>query len=520
VKLLCSFIGFALAHSAHAQQPSFDWVKQLPNSGNAGLTEGQGVTTDAQGNVFGATYQSVHDPSTQTLAVKSVVTKLSPQGTVLWSLPFPSYVRMTTAKDGTLCLSGPACLQFGGQPDCLFDASGITTVGSGANYVARVDVDGNLQWVRLIGDNPSSTAEVIGVDDQGGYIVQGAYFTGTAQFGNTVLPAPADQGVNFYLARYTANGDATWAALIGQMTGLLGGLDLVRIDGDGNFYVAGAVGDTFTVGSSVFTGTADGNPREFLVKLDPQGNFLWSRQTDDRGGSIALDVAGNVFMASLSDAYDLHIVKYSPSGDLLWSHQPTHTGAAGMRFNSATIAADADGNCIAAGDFFSGSVSFDSWTITGGTHQDLFVVKYSSAGAVRWAVSPQPSGSGETSDTDGGDLAVGADGSIFVTGDFAGTIQFSANALVASPFGSGGVPFLTHISDPDKQEPTLKILESGPKISISWNTASGFILESTDSLADPTSWTAETVSPVVTGSESTVTLDHASTGRFFRLRKP
>ena len=49
-------------------------------------------------------------------------------------------------------------------------------------------------------------------------------------------------------------------------------------DDAGNIYIAGHFGDLIQLGDSTFTAYEAPNTDIFLAKLDPQGNFIWSRQ--------------------------------------------------------------------------------------------------------------------------------------------------------------------------------------------------------------------------------------------------
>jgi len=64
--------------------------------------------------------------------------------------------------------------------------------------------------------------------------------------------------------------------------------------------------------------------------------------------------------------------------------------------------------------------------------------------------------------------------------------------------------------------PTLTAALQGSEIVISWNTASGFQLQSRSDLGQGT-WTDETTPAVVNGNQTTVRLPATGPARFFRL---
>lgn len=69
--------------------------------------------------------------------------------------------------------------------------------------------------------------------------------------------------------------------------------------------------------------------------------------------------------------------------------------------------------------------------------------------------------------------------------------------------------------------PQLASNRAGSKVQVSWpSSATGFVLESSTALS-PAAWTGVTTPPVVVvGDQNTVTLDAATGGKFYRLKKP
>src|SRR3990172_11564959 len=82
-------------------------------------------------------------------------------------------------------------------------------------------------------------------------------------------------------------------------------------------------------------GTGAGFSDIFLAKYDGNGNLLWARQTgtagEESGNSVALDADGNAYVAGSttgsftgyanSGLFDIVIVKYDPAGNQLWTKQ-------------------------------------------------------------------------------------------------------------------------------------------------------------------------------------------------------
>ena len=70
--------------------------------------------------------------------------------------------------------------------------------------------------------------------------------------------------------------------------------------------------------------------------------------------------------------------------------------------------------------------------------------------------------------------------------------------------------------------PFLKVKRVGNTVEISWSTTdtAGFVLQETDSLASPSSWSGVVTTPTVVINENVVTVTASAGFHFYRLRKP
>jgi hypothetical protein len=195
---------------------------------------------------------------------------------------------------------------------------------------------------------------------------------------------------SFVLAFIPANGQ--WA--IGMGGSVSDRASGVAVDASGNVYVTGT-----------FNGTAD---------FDPSG-----------ATSNLVSVGGS----------DVFIAKYSSSGSLVWAKSVGGSGAD----VSYGIAVDGSSNVYIVG-YFNGTADFDPGAGTsnlvtnGGT--DIFLAKYSSAGALVWAKNI-----GGTSNDVGRAIALDGSGNVFITGEYRTTADFNpgGTAINLTSVGNGDV---------------------------------------------------------------------------------
>lgn len=93
--------------------------------------------------------------------------------------------------------------------------------------------------------------------------------------------------------------------------------------------------------------------------------------------------------------------------------------------SGAAVAYDKSGNILVAGSF-SGSINFGATTLTASGADDVFVAKFGSGGQLMWAKSFGDAGLQTASG-----IGVDANGNVYVTGSFKGSINFGGGALAA-----------------------------------------------------------------------------------------
>jgi len=230
----------------------------------------------------------------------------------------------------------------------------------------------------------------------------------------------------------------------------------IKTDASGNTYVTGyyyASAD-MDPGTATANLTSTGSADIFIAKYDAAGNYVWAKSIggsgDDDSSRIALDASGNIYItgyfhgtadfdpaaatANLTStgSADIFIAKYDASGNYLWAKNIGGTGDD----IPAAIAITGSSNIYVTGTF-TGTADFDAGAatanLTSNGGADIFLTEYDGSGNYLWAKSI----GGSTNDNAFA-FAFDNGNDICLTGSFAGTVDFDANAGTANLTSAGG----------------------------------------------------------------------------------
>lgn len=277
----------------------------------------------------------------------------------------------------------------------------------------------------------------------GNFAVTG-HFQGITDFGNGLVTSYTHPTMgptrDVFLAKYSPTGSHLWSRTFGDSGSEEG--NAVAMDSSGNVLVTGYQG-SFQCDYGGGMQFGQGGSDIFIAKYFPAGSWVWSKTIGgygyDSGNGIAADSAGNVVVTGGMDVssigvdfgggrlysagfQDVFLVKYSATGQHLWSQRFGGTGSE----SGAAVAVDSAGNIFVTGSF-EGSVNFGGGSLTSAGVKDIFVAKYSSAGAHIW--SKRFGGSGY--DYANG-IAVDSAGDVVVTGKFQNSISFGGSTLTSA----------------------------------------------------------------------------------------
>lgn len=370
-------------------------------------------------------------------------------GACLWAVP----VRGTSDVVGTgvvanangdLYLTG----HFGGTANFGSGAVSLSSRGGMDGFLAKYNAAGNLIWATHFGGTGSDSGNGLALDAHGNVYVAG-HFNGAAQF--NAAPDPLVSLDNLgredgFLAQYAPDGTCLWARSMGgpENDRCLG----VVVDVLGNAGVTG-----FFTHEAHFDGAPGSAPLTtfggdiFVARYDASGAYLRADQLGfypalvafSTNNAMARAASGNLYVAGpfqgLVDldpgpdtAYlmshstqSIYIAKYDAQGTYQWAFQLNNRGDFAAFGGPLSIALDDHENMYVTGHY-RGTIDFDpgpGTLLMTSLGWDLFLAKYNASGTLLWAI-----GIGGNGEDRGSDLAVDANGDVYLTGFFEGNVDF------------------------------------------------------------------------------------------------
>ncbi len=331
------------------------------------------------------------------------VSKSSPSGVILWAMRAGGYgsdraLSVKADAAGNIYITG---FYYGSASFGTFTLN--SSNGSQEIFIAKLNSSGTFIWAVSAGGAMADIGNAIDVDVNGNVLVTGQ-FQGSATFGSSTLtsvinPQTTFSSLDVFTAKYDNNGNFLWVRQ-GAAEYTDRGLDIAA-DANGNIFVCGQFSDTIVFNQ------VHNNPimnAIFLIKYDANGNEVWFRKasgTYSIAYSLAINSNQDIYMTGdyqgnlafygppnnfLSDTYSkcVYIVKYDNSGNFIWAQSESSNNY----ISSRAVTLDPSGNPYIAGEFGCTlneyADIFGQGTFNSIGYQDIFTVKYNSAGQRQW----------------------------------------------------------------------------------------------------------------------------------------
>lgn len=300
-----------------------------------------------------------------------------------------------------------------------FQTQAVSSTGAADYFVAKLDPDGNLIWIRTGGGPQDDFAVGVATDANNNINILGIY-RGTATIGNDEVTSTG--GKDIFIAQYTTFGDYNWGQFAGGFNDDSAGK--IAVDNNNNILITGTY--NFAIGIGSGSVIAIGGDDFFVAKFNEFGSFIWCSNngsvSNDSGTDIACDNSGNVFVTgefagilqfgsttlTASGAKDVFLTKYNSSGGFIWAKK---VGTNGDNDKAGGVSVDLYGNSY---------IFYKSDQITNMAK----IEKYNSTGALQFSSE------------------FGGSGTIFpksITVDFSENIYVSGMYSGITNFGDGDV---------------------------------------------------------------------------------
>ena len=343
--------------------------------------------------------------------------------------------------------------------------SSMTSNGQLDIFVHKFDANGNFLWVRTFGGSSDDNPHYIISDDNDNVYITGK-FQDTVDFdpGVGVYPFIAQMyASNVFILKLDSSGDLVWVKSLEGSDIAYG--TCLAFDLSGNICLTGSFrsGVDFDPGPANSWVGSSGSGDVFVLKLDTQGDFIWVKtfggQGQDTGVHIAIDDSDNIYVAgdfagttdfdpgagvnslSSSGQADVFIQKLDSNGNFIWVKSFGDT----LMERCLEMTLDASSNIYLTG-YYDGSVDFDpglgTFMLSTNGYDEIYVQKLNSEGDFLWAKSM-----GGIHQDWGYSLITDNNGNVFITGAFAGTVDFDPGSGVLMIAAESNDAFLQKLDD-------------------------------------------------------------------------
>lgn len=304
-------------------------------------------------------------------------------------------------------------------------------------FVIKLGNDGHVKWKKYYGGDSEDMCRSIAIAPDGGMLLSGYTYSTNGDFEGL-----SKGGVDIFVIKLDTDGNILWKKLYGGVSDDIG---LGMSTSGENILITGS---TFS-NDGDFEGFKERLNNAFVIKLDNDGNVLWTREfggkREDIGYAVTATSQNDVVIVGTTESddgdfdkmykgvVDIFVIKLDAEGNTRWKKT-----LGGSLFDYAySVASTPDGDVLITGA--TNSYVGDS----AGVRYDfqILVVKFDVDGNVIWNRSL-----GGTESEFGNSITTGSDGSVLITGysesndgDFAGLNRRREDIFVVNLDQDGSV---------------------------------------------------------------------------------
>ena len=414
-------------------QLNIDWAKTLNGSSEDYISK---IVLDKDANIIGVgTFQDSISSLVSHGLNDIMVFKYNSSGDIIWLIQLGSSSDdwgndIAIDSNGNIYVTGYYKSTFYYNNDSLLNR------GSADVFVAKIDSQGIIQWVKGFGHLGNDIGNAIIVDNNEKVYVSGTFGDSLTIDGQQLL---SYSNYNNFLIQLDNSGQLSWHNTISTAT--TNNIQDIELDANGDIYLLGYFRDVVygTLGQLF----SDGNNDVLLAKFSSAGQLLWWKKMGGRSVDlgIALHISDNYIYISgvfqdtanfgtltriCEGEFDAFLAQCDMQGSVNWIQIVGGTDNS-KGFDIATLA---NGNIYMVGLFEgTGRWGTDSASTRQPRHvpSDIFIAEYKTDGSYQ---SIKTLGSAGTDYATG--ICVLDSTNIYIAGVFNDSVFFDSNLLVSS----------------------------------------------------------------------------------------
>jgi hypothetical protein len=389
---------------AHAQAPSWEWAKILPDVLQEGIAVDKAGNTYSCGSFGGSTVIFNSDTLINEGYASGFIAKYDSNGNVIWGKGIKSPERteafsITTDRSGNAYVIGHIT-DLDSNTTITFGKI-VLNIKSPGDYVflVKYNATGSAVWAKTALVHSDDDYYHISCDSNNNIYGCGNFGALSMVIENDTIRSTTGGG--FFLVKYDSSGKLLWAKNAGKGNKYFNYYSEIILPKkvNANIYTSGYFsGKNIFFGQGITLNNIDiyqNNDNPFIAEYDSNGKCQWANNYAscflESFERIAQDEFGNIFVSGRSYCNTIvlgkdtlqgssFVAKMDGDGNPKWVQVVTSDYGAAY----TDITTDLSGNVICTG-LFNNDLIIGAYKFIGSTTMpSLFIVKYDSAGNVTW----------------------------------------------------------------------------------------------------------------------------------------